>query len=122
MLVMVVLLPVRRLPKNAMVGCAGKFSGQQIQSPIGPAIVFVVLPVVRMLQLLLAPISSFSLGGCLAIFLLMAYSTLENYIWKWHEEGMFFEIVTPALRTAVNNRGLAFEARRIVQWRGSSNK
>ncbi len=44
-LVMLVLLPVRRLPKYAIVGCFGKFSGMGSHSRIGPATVLItVLP------------------------------------------------------------------------------
>lgn len=43
MFVIVVLLPVRRLPKKAMLGFLGRFSGMHNHSLIGPATVLMVV-------------------------------------------------------------------------------
>lgn len=77
MLVMVVLLPVRRLPKKAMVGCLGRFSGTHAHSKMGPAMVSMVVGPVMILQLAtgflcaglgFSSASSLSFGGSLLIW------------------------------------------------------
>lgn len=74
-LVMLVLLPVRRLPKYAMVGCLGRFSGIGNHSLMGPATVLITVLPVRMLLLAMSTLRFCS--GSSSSLLLMAQGSAE---------------------------------------------